>query len=402
MPAWDILTEKFTLAKTRRINLRDVYAALLSPPVGMKGAVIPVFITAALLAFRDEIAIYEHGTFKPLLTSELSERMVRNPGHFDVKHFAITTGARRQIVDALAERLGVRPGFRKRRVANVLAVVGHLVFQVRRLERYTLQTRHLSPPTLKVRDSLVAAVEPDKLLFHSLPEALGFDPVPADTKTCANADAYADSVGAALNKLTGCYDRLLSKLLDLLLETSAETARRAVSGQAAALENEVLNPSVRAFVLTLANDAVETDTDWIKAVATVVIQKAPAEWNDEDLQRFQRELPHQVAAFQRLVALHAEHRAGGGPFQALRVTVTRSDGTEHVGLVGIDQHQRRQVDNALNGTLDELARIIGSAHRAQNALLALLGERLISAQPDIDGNEDTLPVDFTIRRAQHG
>ena len=402
MPAWNILTDKFKLAKARHINLRDVYAALLSPPVGMKGAVIPVFVTAALLAFSDEIAIYEHGTFKPLLTSELSERMVRNPGHFDVKHFANTTGARQQIVDALAERLGVRPGFGKHRVANVLAIVSHLIFQVRRLERYTLQTRHLRPPTLRVRDSLVAAVEPDKLLFHSLPEALGFDPVPADIKTCANADAYAESVSSALNELTECYDRVLCKLLDLLLETSAETARRAVSGQAAALENEVLNPSVRAFVLTLSNDAAETDTDWIEAVATVVIQKAPAEWNDEDLQRFHRELPQQVAAFQRLVALHAEHRAGGGPFQALRVTVTRSDGTEHVGLVGIDQHQRRQVDDALNRTLDELARTIGSPHRAQNALLALLGERLISVQPDFDRNEDSLPVDLTIRRAQHG
>ena len=84
------------------------------------------------------------------------------------------------------------------------------------------------------------------------------------------------------------------------------------------------------------------------------------------------------------------------------MTVTRSDGTEHVGLVGIDQHQRRQVDDALNRTLDELARIIGSPHRAQNALLALLGERLISVQPDFDRNEDSLPVDFTIRRAQHG
>ena len=402
MPAWNILTDLFKLAKARHINLRDVYAALLSPPVGMKGAVIPVFVTAALLAFSDEIAIYEHGTFKPLLTSELSERMVRNPGHFDVKHFANTTGARLQIVDALAERLGVRPGFGKHRVANVLAIVSHLVFQVRRLERYTLQTRHLRPRTLRVRDSLVAAVEPDKLLFHSLPEALGFDPVPADKMACANADAYADSVGAALNELTECYDRLLCKLLDLLLETSAETARRAVSGQASALENEVLNPSVRAFVLTLANDAAETDTDWIEAVATVVIQKAPAEWNDEDLLRFQRELPQQVAAFRRLVALHAEHRAGGGPFQALRVTVTRSDGTEHVGLVGIDQHRRRQVDEALDRTLDELGQIIGSPHRAHNALLACLGERLISVQHDMDESEGTLPVDFTIRRLQHG
>ena len=398
--AWEILTGEFRRAKTRRINLEDVYAALLSPPVGMKGGVIPVFITAALLAFGDEIAIYEHGTFKPVLTSELSERMVRNPRHFEVKHFANTTGARRQVVAALAERLGVRPAFRKQRVANVLAIVGHILSRMRRLDHYTRQTRHLSPPTLNARDALLGAVEPDELLFGSLPEALGFHPVPADTDTSATAEAYADSVRAALDELTGCYDRLLKKLLGFFLETSAETARRVVSGQAAALESEVLNPSVRSFVLALANDTMDADADWIRAVATVMVQKAPAEWTEEDLRRFQRELPQQVAAFQRLVALHASHRASGGrAFKALRVTVTGADGCEHIRLVGIDGDQRRKVNAALEKALDDVAGIIGSPNRAQNALLALLGERLLAEHTDIDEN---IPIVFSERRSRHG
>ena len=399
-PAWEILEGEFKRAKTRRINLNDVYAALLSPPVGMKAPVIPVFVTAALLTFSDEIAIYEHGTFKPLLTPDLSERMVRNPGHFDIKHFANTTGARRQVVDALAERLGVRSGFRKHRVANVLAIVGHLVSLVRHLDSYTRRTHNLGPLALKARDVLVAAVEPDALLFDNLPKALEFRPVPTDTQTYVKAGAYAETVSAALDELTGCYDRLLTELLDLLLETSAETTRRAIAGQAAALEDEVLNPTVRAFVLTLANDGVDTDTDWIKAVATVVVRKAPAEWTDEDLVRFRRELPQQIAAFQRLVALHAAHRAdGGGPFNALRVTITRSDGSEHVRLVGIDQNQRRHVDKALDGILKELTEIIGSRQRAHKALLALLGEQLLTEGDDSD---DKAQIDFIKKRARYG
>ena len=86
--AWRILAGEFRRSTDRRMNLNSVHAALRSPPVGMKAAVVPVFVTAGLLAFRDEVAIYEHGTFKPVLSPEVSERMVRNPGHFDVKHFA--------------------------------------------------------------------------------------------------------------------------------------------------------------------------------------------------------------------------------------------------------------------------------------------------------------------------
>ena len=399
-PAWDVLQGEFNRAKARRINLNDIYAALLLPPIGMKAAVIPVFITAALLIFNDEIAIYEHGTFKPLLTSDLSERMVRNPGHFDIKHFSNTTGARRQVVKALAEGLGVKPGFRRHRVANILSIVGHLISLVGTLDKYTLRTHNLSSTTLKARNILVAAVEPDELLFDSLPRAFGFRPISADAKIYRKADIYAENVSTAIDELTECYDRLLTDLLHLLLETSAETTRLAITGQAVALEDEILDPTVRAFVLTLANDGVESDIDWIKAVATVVAKKAPAEWTDDDLARFRHEFPQQIAAFQRLVALHAEHRASGsGPFNALRVTITRSDGSEHVRLVSIDQNQRDYADKALDGVLEELGEITGSPNRAHKVLLALLGERLLPEQIDDD---DKSWVDSAKRRVQHG
>ncbi len=398
--AWEVVEDEFKRAKTRRINLNDIYAGLLLPPIGMKAGVIPVFVTAALLSRSDEIAIYEHGTFKPLLTPELSERMVRNPGHFDIKHFSNTTGARRKVIEALAERLGVRPRFRKHRVANVLAVVGHMVVEVRNLDNYTQRTRNLMPTTREVRDVLAAAVEPDKLLFEDLPTVLGLSPVPSGTETYPDARAYADGVGDALAELGGCFGQLLTELLGLLLDTSAETTQVAVAGQAASLENEILNPGVRSFVLALAGDGMGTDTDWIKAVATVVAQKAPAEWTDDDLARFRRELPQKVAAFRRLVALRTERRAGGGgPFDAFRVTITRQDGSEYIDLVDIDQQQRHRVSSALDDALGELQEVIGSPFRARKALLALLGERILSEQ---SGGDDEVEPALMSKGPRHG
>ena len=91
--AWSVMESEFNRAKARRVNLRDVYAALLLPPVGMKAGVAPVFVTAGLLASADTVALYEHGTFKPLLTPEISERMVRNPGAFSFKSTSPTQPA---------------------------------------------------------------------------------------------------------------------------------------------------------------------------------------------------------------------------------------------------------------------------------------------------------------------
>ena len=400
-PAWRMLQEEFKQSTSRRINLSEVYAALLSPPYGMKEGAIPVLVTAALLAASDAVAIYEHGTFKPLLTPELSERMVRNPSHFDIKHFANTIGARRQVVDALASQFELRPSFHKHRVSNVLTVVGHLVSRISRLDNYTRQTHNLSPATVRARDVLLAAVEPDELLFASLPSALGFPPVPAGEEEYALAKGYAAGVAEALDELSTCFQRLLEQQLDHLLETSAEISRMAVMGQAASLDGEVLDPEVRAFVLSLANDTIESDTDWVKAIATVVAKKAPAEWTDNDLLRFWRELHDRFAAFHRLLALHHDRRAHSGePFEAYRWTVTRSDGAEQPLLVSLDREFRRKATRAFDDALAELAAITGSQQRAQHTLLTLLGERLL---PSSSSHDDVANAADTVGdRADHG
>ena len=117
-PAWKALEAEFKRARKRRVNLNDIHALLQSPPIGMKAGVVPIFVTAALLAYADEVAIYEHGTFKPVLGADVSERMVKNPAHFDIKHFANASGARRELIDVLANELGVAKRFRKHRVSK--------------------------------------------------------------------------------------------------------------------------------------------------------------------------------------------------------------------------------------------------------------------------------------------
>ena len=373
-PAWKTLQQEFKRSTSLRINLSDVYAALLSPPFGMKEGAIPVLVTAALIAASDEVAIYHHGTFKPLLTPELSELMVRNPNHFDIKHFANTTGARRQVIDALADRLELRPSFRKHRVANVLTVVGHLVSRISRLENYTRQTHNLSLSTIRAREVLLAAVEPDELLFASLPDALGCPPILAEAQEYELAEAYAAGVGDILDELGDCFKQLLDQQYERLVETSAETSRMTVMGQAASLTGEVLDPDVRAFILALANDTVESDTDWVKAVATVVAKKAPAEWTDEDLRRFWSELRERFASFHRLLALHHERRAlSSEPFYASRWTVTRSDGAEQPLLVSDDHPLMADAERLLK----EMTRIAGSQQQAHRAFLAAIGKQLL-------------------------
>ena len=390
LPAWKVLETKFNQAKKQRINLKNIYADLIAPPIGMKAAIAPIFVTVGLLTFDDNIAVYEHGTFIPLLTSEISERIIKNPHHFDIKHFSNTTGARKQLISAFAENFTIKPKFRKQRVSNVLSIVSYLIAQIRNLDNYTLRTNNLSQDTLKVRNALISAVEPDELLFDKLPTSLGFPPVYADKKNYEHIDIFIEKLAIALKELKDCHYQLLLTLFNSLLGKSGESDYFALIGQAIAIKNEVLNPSIKAFVLTLANNEAEGKHDWIKAIATVTVGKAPAEWSNEDYERFESEISHMLPNFQRLVALHAEQRAHGGePFDSLRITVTRSDGAEYIRLVGIDQNQRNYVEKTLETALKELTNHIELYHSAENMMLALLGERLI---PEISNENNIIKI----------
>ena len=379
--AWKALEADFKKAKSRRINLTDIYSTLMSPPFGMKEGVIPIFVTAGLLNAQDQVAIYEHGTFSPKLTPEISERMVRNPSHFEFKHFASSSGARRQVVSALAEQFALQPGFRKHKANNILAVVGHFVSMLRGLEKYAFHTHSLKPATLKVRHILLEAVEPDVLLFEALPGAFELPPVPPHAKTYKRCSEFVDRVAEALEELTTCYEKLLTELFEQLLEEFAETQRLAVSGQAAALENEVLNPEIRAFAQALANDSKDNDLDWIQAVATVLSKKAPTEWTDEDRARFSYVLNLHVAAVHRLVALHADRRAhSDGQIDVARIVITSVTGQEFTRLVEIAKGAN--IEESLSRFIEDLARDLGSITRAEQALLAAISNRLLPVSED--------------------
>ena len=331
----------------------------------------------------------------------MAERMVKNPGFFEIKHFANTSGTRLQVVSALADRLGVREDSGARApapnllVSNVLAVVSNLVSRVRRLDNFTQNTGSLPPRVLAIRDELLRAVEPDELLFETLPEALNLPPVDSGEDDYAEAENYATEVSEALEALEAVSDRSLAEALDLLTSSGGAATREAVIERAASLEPDVLDSTIRPFVLALANDGTDDNLAWMRTIATVVAQKSPAEWTDEDMRRFQRTLPAQMSAFERLLALYTDPSAGqrksyansgrdspetqghGEDVAALSVTVTRADGREHARIVHIQPDQRDDIAAVMEKAVREIEKLVGSGDRAQNALLAMIGERVM-------------------------
>ena len=384
-PVWDHLVENLRAATTERKRVSDLYDCLAAPPFGLRGGVAPILFVSALIANAEEVALYEHGTFRPVLTTEICERLLRNPVNFEVKHFASRRGHRAELLTAIADSLeiGIRRGPRNGRVESVLFVVSHLMALMNALPDHVKKTKNLSADSLAVRRVLLAATEPDELLFAALPHVFEKQAISA-TGAYRSTDIIeiADRLSAVACELRAAYKALLDDIRDTLREEfrgSTECLRESLAARAREVTGKVIDPKVARLVVALTAD-IPGEDEWAEYIAMNVTDAPPASWTDDERRRF-FSLVHDVGGtFRRIEALNSDLRSRGDGFDALRVTVTRPDGAEAAKLVWVDEARRSAVNPIVESALLEARSYVGSDAEARDLLLAMLAERDLRAE----------------------
>ncbi len=375
---WEAIRQQLNEATTNRIQIDQIYDQLTAPPLGIRAGIAPIFLITAIIIQSDEIALYEHGTFKPRLTDDLIERLLKNPQNFALKHFASKTGSRAKVLDSLTKRLGIKPttGRSGDPAASVLGVVSHLVAAVAAMPPHIQRTAHLSSQAVAVRKHLLEATEPDELIFKAIPAALELKSVPA-------RGAYPDSrklvlrLGKVFDEINAAYPALLGNLRSELSEAlgvrvPSERLQQHLADRAAQLEGQIINPNLKKLVSALKTGP-EGDDQWIEYVAMNIAGGTPPKhWTDDDRARYRVELRDVAGTFLRVESLNHDLLTNSDGFDAFRVVVTKSGGEERVSLVPVDHQHRPALEQILSTALQQAADQGLSDTAARDALIALL------------------------------
>lgn len=381
--AWRTLTETLDLSKTRRVSIDQVIEKLKAPPIGMKAGAASVFVIAGIVAHRREVALYEHGTYKPQLTSEMAERLLRNPSHFQIKHFAATHGPRRLIVEELAKTLGIESW--RGNSPTVLSVVGYLVSMVNSLPAYSLRTKNLSDEAISVRRALIDATEPDVLLFETLPAALEVSRKSAGERRLLSLNEvqlYAEALRFTIAELRSLHQKLLDEVVsELVAATGARSSkpRAELAERAQRMQSKVIDQRLRALLAALVDQG-KDDLGWAEYVAMTVVGPATGSWTDDERLRFLASIKELGGTLRRIEAIYFDRLAlDDESFDALRLTITRSDGLEVARVVGLDERTHALVDNCLDDVLARIGLDVENSTNAVELLLAALAERMLLA-----------------------
>lgn len=314
----------------KAVALTDIYRIWKMPPYGIKDGVMPILALLIMLATRGNVAVYEHGSFVPRLSAGRAERMVKNPGHFSLKYYH-KTKSRAALVENVAERLGADPK------DGMVGVVGRLVWTVRMLPVYTGRSKNLSKTALAVRNAIQGAVEPDTLLFESLPRALGMGPLGRSIDMRVTS-RFASSLTRSVNELLAAFDNMMDEMRQLLLKETGTPDRPSLAKMASDLLPDVSDQRMKVFLGAVSAD-IPDEKAWISYVGLALTDAPPAEWSDEHRSMFSNGLREVGAGFRRLAALRFAAVSDSFGRPSVLVTITHPDGREERMVLPADDER---------------------------------------------------------------
>jgi hypothetical protein len=376
-PVWDAITEFLDATDGHRRTLKDLRSKLRAPPFGVKDGPFPILLFAVIAADPAEFALFEEGTFLTDITGAVVERLLRRIEQFEIARYRLDAG-RLDVLRALAHVLKIED-----KEPPPVEIAKTLVRWVGQLPKYTRGTRRIAGGALLVRDAVLAARDPLKLLFHDLPQALDLSPIEHGVGSSGSelGAAYASRLTPILRELADAYPTLLQQIersfaTALNLSHSGEAFRSELSERAVQIGELASDQRLRAF-LGRAKDSHPGFVEWLEGVTMVVGNRPPTEWADAEFERFEIGLAELRALFFRAEDLALDQQTfpagANGVVELMRISLTAPGRKEVRQMLHLRAADGRAVEHAEK----EILRVLEEKfHGRRDTWAAVLGRMI--------------------------
>ena len=370
-----------------RKDLIELYELLSKPPYGVREPVMPVLVCATLLAENDSVALFEDGTFVPVPTIEMFERLIARPETFAVRSFQLNSKQQTTVEFLFQSLIGSNytitnnshEGRERESGRKLVLLARELTKLVEHQPSFTHHTKLISKKAQLVRGLIRYAVDPVDLILTDLPSALSIDP-----STSEAISNYVDELTQYLREIVNIYSSVLQSILkDVCLSFEVSSKDELIDRiRSASLDTslDAVSIDTRLFV----NEVCRVDTT-AENLAEVVGRalangKPTTHWRDKHLEQARLAIFKVVDEFHMLEHYVARKNSDESAYIAhldIRYNGTRS--TKKV--VSFDEAER----NNLRKLGDRLAAILHESQlseRKKLLALSLAAEQQINGLPD--------------------
>lgn len=214
---WDACKEflKSTTERPRKVS--ELVKILTSQPYKIKDGLLEFWLPTYLFIKRQDYSLYgKNGQYIPNFNIELFDLMKKNLGEFKIKAYAVD-GVKIQIFNQYRKFLNLGDHKTIKGDAFIETIKPFLFFYNKQLNdyaKYTMQISHIE--TIKFRDVLANAKDPEKAFLVDLPYALGYDDEKLQDEQAVQDYCYV--IQRAVRELRDCYNQLIDRIEENLIE----------------------------------------------------------------------------------------------------------------------------------------------------------------------------------------
>lgn len=217
MPLWDACEEFLNNTESKARKISELIKLLSDQPYKLKQGFLDFWIPTYLYIRRQDFALYDapRGAYMPEINMEFFDLLQKHPADFEIKKFAID-GVKMGFFNQYRRFVNLGDEFAITNENFIETIKPFMSFYVR-LNEYTKHTRKFDhESTMRFRDVLAFAKDPEKTFFEDLPKALGFDQDKLKKKEFV--DQYGLIIQHAIRELRTCYPHLIDRLEERLVD----------------------------------------------------------------------------------------------------------------------------------------------------------------------------------------
>ena len=353
---WARTRELFVDANTR-VSVPDIHALWAARPFGVRRGVMPVVFTAFLLTHKGNLALYKDYMFIPRVTDADIDEYLQDPTRFSMRWILIDqekASILAGIADILSE-VGATSNAR-----DPLEAARGLVALVFGLPSWSQRTHNLSDVALAVRDTLLKASDPHKVLFIDL----------AALMESQGGKSYVEGLRGPIKEIAGVYGALLERIETSMLEALDAPADKLdrLRARAEALLGVTGDLRQDAFAARLAKH--DGSIESIEGILSLAANKPPRDWNDRDIDSALLEIAQAALRFRQAEAF-VSVKGRKPTSEAFAVVIGAGAQTRTVSRsFSISDRHREAVD----AMADRLANTLKGEGHSTEVLLAALAK----------------------------
>ena len=217
MPLWKACEDFLQSTENKARKISELIKILSAQPYKLKQGFIDFWIPTYLFIRRQDFALYDasKGAFMPEVNMEFFDLLQKHPQDFEIKKFAVD-GVKLGFFNQYRRFINLGEEFTITKDSFIETIKPFLSFYVR-LDEYTKHTRKFNhDSTMKFRDVLAKAKDPEKAFFEDLPEALGFNQEKLKQEEFIRE--YGNIIQRAIRELRTCYTGLIDRIEERLLD----------------------------------------------------------------------------------------------------------------------------------------------------------------------------------------